>query len=430
MDWERLLSYQRVKGGHTEQFDYARSPFNVDFDRIIFSDAFRRLDEKTQVHPLRNNDNVHSRLSHSLEVASVGRSLGTLAGGFLKERSLLPDIFTPDHTGQIVQTACLAHDIGNPPFGHTGEEIIQNWFKDDKHIKYLESMKSNQITDFTAFEGNAQAFRIVTRLGMYKNEGGIRPTYAVIASMMKYPWVHRDGIKKFCCFSDDLSTLEDIAQKTGLMGKDGIYQRHPLAYLSEAADDICYSIIDIEDAYELNLISYEEAYDTLNGICGVKAEKLASKTRKESIAYLRAVAIGKCVEAVITEFKDRYEEMIEGRLHYKHNLLENSAVKDAIAEAKKLGSGKIYINPRKIMLEVGAENIYDILLSNFCKGAFDKAVNNGGGFRTRGVMNLMGDGAVQEGESVFTAMHKVVDYITGMTDSYAAETAKLMRGIA
>lgn len=427
MDWIRLLNYRRVGSSYDEQFDPARSPFNVDFDRIIFSDSFRRLDEKTQVHPLRTNDNVHSRLSHSLEVSSVGRSLGTAAGGFLKEKGELPENFTPDHIGQIVQTACLAHDIGNPPFGHAGEDIIQNWFKNNP--QYFEDFSDAEIGDFTGFEGNAQAFRIVTRLGMYKDKGGLRPTYAFIASMMKYPWVRHGEIKKFCVFNSEKEILSEIAAAIGLMGGDGVYCRHPLAYLSEAADDICYSIIDIEDAFEMGIITFEEALDVLRGFCQISADKTSSMTKKETVAYYRARSIQTCVETVSAEFIKKYDEILNGSLTYKYNLFEKSSLKDAAESAKSLGRKKIYTNPRKILIENGAEKILGTLLSVFCAAAFDTTTKKDkAALKSIGLMNMMGDGAVKADDSLYQALHKVTDYISGMTDSYALETSKLLSG--
>ena len=429
MNWDKLLNFQRVGGSGNETFIPSRSPFNVDYDRIIFSSAFRRLDEKTQVHPLRHNDNVHSRLSHSLEVSSVGRSLGTLAGGFLQYQKQLPEHFTPDHTGQIIQTACLAHDIGNPPFGHAGEDIISSWFL--ARPQYLKALEQEQKNDFLHFEGNAQAFRLLTRLGMYKDNGGLRPTYAMAASLMKYPWIFHSGSNKYCSFDGEKELLKEIAEGTGLVGDKNIYCRHPFAFLSEAADDICYSIIDIEDAFELGMISFAEASEILNGICRLSAERTEGKSEKEQIAFFRAVSIGKCIDAVIAKFIEKYDGIMSGELSYKFNLLENSSVSEQIQAAKKIGRDKIYVNPRKIMIEAGAENILDVLLTNYCNAALE--ITAGGAkasYRSIGLMRSMGDGAVTAHDSIYTALHKVLDHISGMTDKFAAETAAMLYGIA
>ncbi|WP_303850926.1 deoxyguanosinetriphosphate triphosphohydrolase [Seleniivibrio woodruffii] len=424
MQWEKLLNYNRLNE-HEREFDEARNPFSIDFDRIIFSDSFRRLDRKTQVHPMRSNDNVHSRLPHSLEVSCVGRSLGTLVGAQIKD---LPAHMNPDRVGQIVQAACLAHDIGNPPFGHMGETIIGSWFE-EHGAKYFDAVKPELQSDFIHFEGNAQAFRIMTRLAMYRDNGGLRPTYAVIAAMMKYPWIYQENIKKFCCFSSEREILDDIAAKAGLEGADGMYKRHPLAYLSEAADDICYSIIDLEDAYEMGILRFTEVKEILNAICELPEQKLEGKSPKESMEYMRAIAINKCVGAVVNEFFANYEAIMDGTLHYKHNLLENSAYKEPISQAKKTGNDVIYQNRRKLMLEVGAYNVMGILLETFCDAAFEYVSADKPKDKTQHIIKIMGDHAPSKKDDVFTALHRVTDYISGMTDNYATEKARQITGI-
>ncbi|MGE4267548.1 MAG: deoxyguanosinetriphosphate triphosphohydrolase [Deferribacterales bacterium] len=424
MQWNKLLNYNRLNENERE-FDDARNPFSVDFDRIIFSDSFRRLDRKTQVHPMRSNDNVHSRLPHSLEVSCVGRSLGTLVGAQIKD---LPPHMTSDRVGQIVQAACLAHDIGNPPFGHMGETIIGKWFE-ERGSKYFDSLSESQINDFTHFEGNAQAFRIMTRTAMYRDSGGLRPTYAVITAMMKYPWIYQENIKKFCCFSSEREILDDIAAKTGLNGTDGIYCRHPLAYLSEAADDICYSIIDLEDAYEMGILRFAEVKELLNSICKKTDDKLSGKTDKEIIAYLRAIAINNCVNAVVSEFIKNEDAIIDGSLPYKHNLLEKSAFSEEVSGIKKISSELIYNNRRKLVLEVGAYNILGILLETFCEAAYDHITKIESSDKTQHIIKIMGDHAPVKDETVFEALHRVTDYISGMTDNYATETAQQIAGI-
>lgn len=424
MQWEKLLNYNRLNERERD-FDDARNPFSIDFDRIIFSDSFRRLDRKTQVHPMRSNDNVHSRLPHSLEVSCVGRSLGTLVGAEIKD---LPSHMTPDRVGQIVQAACLAHDIGNPPFGHMGETIIGSWFE-EHGSRYFDSLAPELQTDFIRFEGNAQAFRIMTRLAMYRDNGGLRPTYAVIAAMMKYPWIYQENIKKFCCFSSEREILEDIAAKAGLDGADGIYERHPLAFLSEAADDICYSIIDLEDAYEMGILRFTEVKEILNAICELPEQKLEGKSPKESMEYMRAIAINKCVGAVVNEFFANYEAIMDGSLYYKHNLLENSAYKEPIAQAKKTGNDVIYQNRRKLMLEVGAYSVMGILLETFCDAAFEYVTTEKHGSKADHIIKIMGDFAPAKNDGVFSALHRVTDYISGMTDNYATEKARQIAGI-
>jgi dGTPase len=248
MKWEKLLSPTRhdSKNKASEE-ESSRNAFQQDYDRIAFSSSFRRLGKKTQVHPLSKNDNVHSRLTHSLEVSSVGRSLGNLIGDRIKKKNELPDNFLPQDIGQIVQTACLAHDLGNPPFGHAGEEAIKAWFSRKETKELLKDLKKNQQDDLKNFEGNAQGLRIVTKLEYDYENGGMRLTYATLASMMKYPWTSDEaetGYGKFSSFQSERDTLAEIALGVGLVERSKYhFCRHPLAFLTEAADDICYRIL-------------------------------------------------------------------------------------------------------------------------------------------------------------------------------------------
>jgi dGTPase len=253
MTWEKLLNANRLGDAKVQDNAPARSGFHRDYDRIAFSHPFRRLSDKTQVHPLSRNDHVHSRLTHSLEVSIVGRSLGMAAG----EKIRLPEGRTPTDLGQILQAACLMHDLGNPPFGHAGEDAIQMWFSDKRNSHHFNGLTPEQLLDFQTFEGNAQAFRLVANVEHNPGEGGMRLTYATLAALMKYPWTsqHAGPKKKFCAFLSEEALLNKVAEQTGLILQDnGRYCRHPLAFLAEAADDICYRIIDLEDAAEIGLL--------------------------------------------------------------------------------------------------------------------------------------------------------------------------------
>ena len=270
MDWEALLGKQRLNDPDAES-QSGRSPFQQDLDRIVFSAAFRRLARKTQVHPLSDNDHVHTRLTHSIEVASVGRSLGTIVGSEIAGSLNKPEI-TADTFGDIVQAACLAHDIGNPPFGHSGEDTIGRWFNSSVNSPAIfgSDMKDIEKNDLRYFEGNAQGFRILTQLENNRWSGGLRLTYAVLGTFTKYPRssvVHpipNDsyiGGKKIGFFESERGYFEKIASGLGLIQRnEQLYYwcRHPLAFLVEAADDICYAIIDIEDGFALGYLTFEE----------------------------------------------------------------------------------------------------------------------------------------------------------------------------
>ena len=260
--WRKLLLPLRYGGSGVDfkKLDPARSPFLKDRDRIIYSSSFRRLARKTQVHPLVRNDHIHTRLSHSLEVSSVGRSLGAMAGYFLRRRGELPDYAAPEFPGQILEAACLAHDIGNPPFGHAGEFAIRDWFGDPANHTYVNALEETQQSDFRCFDGNAQGFRVVNVVENNRDQGGFRLTYPTLASMVKYPWDSwqsraRGGKCKFNYYQAEAAIFEDVFRALGLKTRRGDFARHPLSLLAEAADDTCYRIVDMEDARELDIIT-------------------------------------------------------------------------------------------------------------------------------------------------------------------------------
>ena len=260
--WRKLLLPLRYGGSGVDfkKLDPARSPFLQDRDRIIYSSSFRRLARKTQVHPLVRNDHIHTRLSHSLEVSSVGRSLGAMAGYFLRHRGELPDYAAPEFPGQILEAACLAHDIGNPPFGHAGEFAIRDWFGDPANHVYVNALEETQQSDFRCFDGNAQGFRVVNVVENNRDQGGFRLTYPTLASMVKYPWDSwqsraRGGKCKFNYYQAEAAIFEDVFRALGLKTRRGDFARHPLSLLAEAADDTCYRIVDMEDARELDIIT-------------------------------------------------------------------------------------------------------------------------------------------------------------------------------
>ena len=273
MDWQTLLNRERLGKPHHSPEELGRSPFHKDHDRIIFSGAFRRLGRKTQVHPVTSNDHIHTRLTHSLEVSCVGRSLGMRVGETL--RSALPEWCDPADLGMVVQSACLAHDIGNPPFGHSGEDAIRNWFQQAADRCWLDDMSEAERRDFLSFEGNAQGFRVLTQLEYHQFDGGTRLTHATLGTFLKYPWTarHADSLgykkHKFGCYQSELPLLQGIAQKLGLPQlEDERWARHPLVYLMEAADDICYALIDLEDGLEMDLLAYHEVEALLLGLVG------------------------------------------------------------------------------------------------------------------------------------------------------------------
>ncbi len=277
MDWNRLLSRVRLGLSRPHPDSEARTDFQRDFDRIVFSSAFRRLQDKTQVFPLSQSDYVRTRLTHSLEVSSVGRSLGTMVGDSVIKRHGLKGVY-PQDFGAVVAAACLAHDIGNPPFGHAGEDAIRLWFTTSATgLALLDALTNWQRADFLRFEGNAQGFRIITRLQSPDNRGGMQLTCATVGTFTKYPraaWLPADpppgiAFRKFGFYQDDEGLFAEVASQLGLESiQAGAWSRHPLAYLVEAADDICYRIIDVEDAFRLQQLRFEDVQALLLPLTG------------------------------------------------------------------------------------------------------------------------------------------------------------------
>jgi dGTPase len=279
MNWQHLLSSKRINQKSDTGSAASRSAFEQDYDRIIFSHPFRRLQDKTQVHPLPEEDFVHTRLTHSLEVSSVGRSLGKRVGEVIIQRHPeLQQQFSLFDFGAIVAAASLAHDLGNPPFGHAGEDAISDFFKEHAYGKtWASAVKPAEWEDLIRFEGNAQGFRILNN-----EQYGLKLTFATLGAFTKYPcpalFPERDkkkkSQKKFGFFQSEAEEFEAIAQELGLIRDRGFsYSRHPLAFLVEAADDICYSIIDLEDGCRLRLLSFDETVDLLSGILGDKIDR-------------------------------------------------------------------------------------------------------------------------------------------------------------
>jgi dGTPase len=456
MEWNTLLNSTRL-GDRPMKKENNRSPFNSDHDKIIFSGAFRRLARKTQVHPLATNDHIHNRLTHSLEVACVGRSLGIGIGQQLQ----LPDGIHPTDIGDIVQSSCLAHDIGNPPFGHTGEEAIRHWFRHDGS-KYLAGLLPAEQHDLLNFEGNAQGLRVLTSFEYHPYDGGMRLTYATLASFIKYPWTSlptaegkRPKSNKYGVFQSELAIFHEIAKSVGLKKLDGDdwYARHPLAYLMEAADDFCYGLLDLEDGLEMGILTWDEIYKTLKpvlkntGSFGSSRElednmKRVSDGRKPSL--LRGKIVDVYIKAATKAFIDNEQSFLEGRSQGDLISLCSSEVKDSVLAAKNMAKDKIFQHPRKVELEIGAYNVMATLLEIMCCAAEEWLAegNTDSGeplsFRSKRAITLLGENSFHpllksEDEPPNTpkylALMRVIDFISGMTDHYATYLAKQFSGV-
>lgn len=378
MGWESLLSLKRYgdkqKRIRNEQ-DESRLGFEVDYDRVIFSSAFRSLQDKTQVIPLSKTDFVHTRLTHSLEVSVVGRSLGRISGqNILKKHPELSQLgYRSNDFGAIVAAAALAHDIGNPPFGHSGEKAIGDFFEHGRGNEFKVHLSEAEYQDLVSFEGNANGFRLLTgnRPGV---PGGLRLSYATLGAFMKYP---KESLpvkpsrhiadKKYGFFQNDIAAFEDVANELELKerhhGKNKAYSRHPLTYLVEAADDICYTIIDFEDGINLGLIPEEYALEYL-----IRLVKDSINTKKfnglslmqDRLSYLRALAISTLIGEAVKIFSTHEEEILKGS--FDTGLLDRSQYEAQIDDIIKLSIEKIYRSQEVLEKEIaGYKILTDIL---------------------------------------------------------------------
>lgn len=450
MEWNRLLSVERLgRESETLQPRPGRSQFESDVGRITFSSPFRRLGRKTQVHPLAPNDHVHTRLTHSMEVAYVGRGLGKeLASRIRKD---LPKQYTADDLGTIVQAACLAHDLGNPPFGHGGEEGMSHWFQTNGPALF-KNLSEDHKRDLIAVEGNAQGFRIVAQIENHVFRGGLHLTYATLGAFHKYPWTIRKGQRKFGVFLSEEEFLNRVAEKLGLISTGhSSWCRHPLAHLVEAADDICYSIIDLEDAVELKILSFDEVSEFfLKAFERTEREKIQSSfvpgnSHRINFARLRGHVFDKAISTAIDTYMKAYPQIMAGK--YDGNIFDlldhdHPAFK-MVYGAKALGRKRVYTDIKKIEMEIGCYATFDTLLTEFCNAALNQAdvLNSKGGeasltWKSGHLMQLLGDHgptmsyAPPGGWTPYQCLRRVIDFVTGMTDNYAVYLAGQLRGMA
>jgi dGTPase len=435
MHWERLLSSKRFRNqGVPPVPEDGRSEFQKDYDRIVFSRPFRRLQGKTQVHPLPDNDHVHTRLTHTLEVASVGRSLGARVGLSLQCAGTLPSGISPSDMGAIVQAACLAHDIGNPPFGHAGEEAIRGWFHQNPDV--LKGLNDLQRLDLQNFEGNAQGLRVLTQLEGHLFEGGLRPTFAMLGTFIKYPWCSGYAAsidkQKFGFFQTERDIMEEIANELGLIRVGaGAWARHPLVFLVEAADDICYAIVDLEDACEMELLPLQEIDNILTiGLTDperVEYANLADADPFRRLNYLRGKVVDYLVRQLTQAFATHEKRILAG--DFNGDLVsqceENAS--EIIQKAKSLAREMIFVAPRKIQIEIGAYSIVDVLLREFCT-SYIEAKEARPSFKAKHIFDLLGPNAPRSTDAVYPALIRVTDFVSGCTDKYAALLSERLSG--
>ncbi len=443
MNWEQLLSLKRA--GDTAQRlrknqNETRLGFEVDFDRIVFSSSFRSLQDKTQVIPLSQTDFVHTRLTHSMEVSVVGRSLGRIVGQKIIEKypHLKEQGYTFNDFGAIVAAAALSHDIGNPPFGHSGEKAIGEYFKTGEGKLFQEDLTAKQWQDLIDFEGNANGFKILTE-GNARATSGLRLSYATLGAFMKYP---KESLpkkptkhivdKKFGFFQSEKEFFCEVAHDLGLksmrQGNDLAFHRHPLSFLVEAADDICYTIIDFEDGINLGLIDEEFALEYLiklvkDTIDTPKYHSLQNK--KDRVSYLRALAIGTLINEAAAVFLENESLILEGA--YGVSLLDKCKYEAQINDIIQISVSKIYNSVDVIEKEVAGYKIIADLLEVFVKAinhTFEGTASN----YDQLIFKLLPENCQRLDANVYDRILMVCGFIASMSDGYAILLHKKIKG--
>lgn len=443
MNWKQLISYQRFgKEGLHKASSERRTEFQRDYDRLIFSSPFRRMQNKTQVFPLPGSVFVHNRLTHSLEVSSVGRSLGTDIARELTERH--PELASSEigTIGAIVSAACLAHDMGNPPFGHSGERAICSFFSEGKGkmLKDYRSPEGEQLTagewnDITRFDGNANTFRLLTHQFGGRRPGGFVMTYSTLAAIIKYPYSSSlcQQKNKFGFFESEKEDFIKIATTLGLPLQEengGVRScRHPLVYLVEAADDICYEVMDIEDAFKLRLLSAEETLSLYLGFFSenTRQELLSAYPEttdvSDRIAYFRSCVINALERACVRIFVDHEEEILEGTFtgtlisHLPERLLS------AYRHCEEVARNRIYQSKEVTDIDLAGYHILYTLLEMMIDAVLEpeKAYS-------RLLLSQVSEQYQVHSPRLAERIMAVLDYISGMTDVYALDLYRKING--
>lgn len=444
MSWDLLLCDERLGSTSGTGRRDGRSEYQRDYDRLVFSDAFRALQRKTQVHPMPTNDSVHNRLTHTIEVSCIGRSLGEAAGQALRSAGELPARVQASELGAIVQAACLAHDVGNPPFGHAGEFAIREWYRKAPE-RYFRGVDAHERADLQGFDGNAQGFRIITQLGYNPGQGGMRLTYATLSTFLKYPWTsmgipaHRPG--KFSVFKSEAGLFRQVCRRAGLVETaDGVFCRHPLTYLLEAADDICYALIDVEDGIELGILALRDFEELIFPI--LPADSIAHYRDagpvpvKQRIWKLRGMAMDILVDSAVRGFLGSYPDIIRGRVVPPITDTGDAAVAACLTTAKKeLGQQRIFKYARKTEIEIGAYAAVGVLLTACCDSALavvgdlpDQDEDGPLPFKARRINDLMEQNHLSRDDSLYANYLKINDFISSLTDERASYLAKQLSG--
>jgi dGTPase len=433
MNWTQLLSEKRLGMEEFPERKHERTDFQRDYDRLIFSSPFRRLQNKTQVFPLPGSIFVHNRLTHSLEVSCVGRSLGNNVGKGLMRK--YPEANTHFlEIASIVSAACLAHDMGNPPFGHSGERAISAYFQEGngKNLEKQVREEGGRWEDFVCFEGNANTMRLLTHQFIGRRKGGFALTYCTLASIVKYPYsstLSANG--KFGFFQTEENTFCQIASELGIEAVEGRYARYPLVYLVEAADDICYQIMDIEDAHKLRILTSEETKDLLLGFFEgerlkriLDVMKLVSDTN-EQIAYLRSSIVGCLVDECSRVFLEHEADILAGR--FKGSLIKgiSEPVRKAYEACSAVAYQKIYCAREVLDIELAGYHIFSQLID-----ILTEAVVKPEHSYSRLVLQRIPEQYDTHAAGAYGKLQCVLDYISGMTDVYALDLYRKITGLS
>ena len=432
MKWDLLLTPKRLglEEYHREENDN-RNEFQRDYDRLIFSSSFRRLQNKTQVFPLPGSIFVHNRLTHSLEVACVGRSLGNRIAKHIHHAN--PNM---EEIGSIVSAACLAHDLGNPPFGHSGERAIGSFFSEGNGKTLASSLTPEEWSDITLFEGNANAFRLLTHQFNGRRKGGFALTYSTLASIVKYPYPSTEAKSKakFGYFKSETDTYNTIATTLGIEPdpeNPHKHMRHPLVFLVEAADDICYQIMDIEDAYKLRILSQKQTcellmqfipatkHDYIHKICQMVSDP------NEQVAYLRSSVIGNLIEACTNAFVDNEEKILSGHLNKPLIKLIPDKLKDAYEQCSKVAAESIYCSPMVLDIELAGYKIISTLLEEL-----SLAVTSPNSTYSKQLLKRIPPQYEISTPDLYGRIQAILDYISGMTDVYALDLYRKITGMS
>lgn len=434
MEWNKLISDRRL--GLEELHDASsqiRSDFQRDYDRMIFSSPFRRMQNKTQVFPLPGSVFVHNRLTHSLEVSSVGRSLSReVIRRMMKADGNKEPISLLLHIPDIVATACLCHDLGNPPFGHSGEKTISTWFSEGPGKFLQDELSQQQWSDLINFEGNANSFRLLTHQFVGRRPGGFAMTYSTLGALVKYPWtsLHAGKKGKFGFFESEEELYRKVANWLGIPELfTDIFARHPLVYLMEAADDICYQIMDIEDAHRLGILSNEEASSyLLNFFETSRQEKLRRgmgylDDPNEQIGYLRSNVIGNLVEHAADAFVKNLTPIMEGEPMPPLLAMTQSRTKQAYEDCSALAYRKIYCDPYVVDVDLAGNRIVSYLLDVLIDAVLHPEKNY-----SQLLLTKMPKQYDYNSPSLYGKIQSVLDHISGMTDVYALDLFRKLNG--